>query len=447
MANVYSSGVGGAVTGVSIDNNRRVYGFGDRIASLDPIASPFFTYLSRVAKRPTNDPVFKFLERRHQWQRRNFAVQETKTGTSVASAMTISAVKLGVKYDQYGKESTTYKAPLFFLVGQDITVRGQVAGVNRKITIRVTSLGSAAATHIPVTGVVRAIDGDTDYATTYSGETVAFTADDPGQVTGTAFAEGSGKPEGWIDSLSDREGYTQIFKTACPMFTGSTLATEMRGIRSEFTRVWAEKLMEHKMDIEHAMLFGVGSYASENGTDPKRFTWGILPYTELNGKVYTFSYSNTNYDSFIDTMKDFFAPESGNSRDKLVLASRDILAWFDKIDAGSFLGNTVGKAQYRLDIQNVGGSFGHEVMKVRTRFGNLHFVEEPLLRELYGDYAIAVDLKNVAYRVLAGNGISRDTFIKTNVQDNDADGRIDMITTEAGLEISLPETHAIFKFQ
>jgi hypothetical protein len=47
---------------------------------------------------------------------------------------------------------------------------------------------------------------------------------------------------------------------------------------------------------------------------------------------------------------------------------------------------------------------------------------------------------------LVGNGISRDTFIETNIQDNGADGRKDQIITEAGLEIQLPETHAILKF-
>ena len=55
-------------------------------------------------------------------------------------------------------------------------------------------------------------------------------------------------------------------------------------------------------------------------------------------------------------------------------------------------------------------------------------------------------MKNVAYRPLVGNGNSRDTFIETNVQDNGIDGRQDAILTEAGLEISLPETHAILKF-
>ena len=34
----------------------------------------------------------------------------------------------------------------------------------------------------------------------------------------------------------------------------------------------------------------------------------------------------------------------------------------------------------------------------------------------------------------------------TNVQNNNVDGRKDMILTEAGLEISLPETHGILKW-
>ena len=55
-------------------------------------------------------------------------------------------------------------------------------------------------------------------------------------------------------------------------------------------------------------------------------------------------------------------------------------------------------------------------------------------------------MSNVAYRPLAGNGISRDTFVETNIQDNSTDGRKDQIITEAGLEISLPETHAVLKF-
>ena len=55
-------------------------------------------------------------------------------------------------------------------------------------------------------------------------------------------------------------------------------------------------------------------------------------------------------------------------------------------------------------------------------------------------------MANVKYRPLAGNGVSRDTHIITNVQDNNMDGRKDIVLTEAGLEISLPETHALMTF-
>ena len=72
MANVYSMTPGEAIQGTSINVDRRIFNFGERVAELAPQQSPFFTYLSNVSKVPTDDPVFKFLEQRHQYQRRNF---------------------------------------------------------------------------------------------------------------------------------------------------------------------------------------------------------------------------------------------------------------------------------------------------------------------------------------------------------------------------------------
>lgn len=458
MSNIYSSGIGGSVQGVSIDNTRRVYNFGDRIAELAPLESPFFVYLSKVAKSATDDPIFKFLEQRHQWQRRNFEVQADSAAASISSGSktTLTGVQLTVKYDKYGREVTADTAPEFLIKGQVITLKGvrdlDGAGAGTttetsKVTARITNVGTPTASYVPVDVTVEAIGGDTAYDSTYNGQTLQFKDGDPGQVTGSAFAEATGAPEGWKDDLYNREGYCQIFKTAIPLFSGTTLATRFRGIANEYNRVWAEKLKEHKMDIEHAMLFGVGRYAgAEDGTTPKRFTWGIAPYTEKYGQTFNFAYATSTYDDFVDAMRDFYAPESGNSRDKLVLTSRKVLAWLQKLAGDGFLKNTVTSNSYRLDVQNIQGGFGHEVTRVRTIFGNLHFVEEPLLRGLYEDYALAIDMKNVKYRPLVGNGISRDTHVVTNVQNNDTDGRKDMILTEAGLEISLPETHAVMKW-
>ena len=83
MAIAYSNDTGVAPQGVSINDSRRVYNFGDKVAELAPQQSPFFVYLSKVAKSATDDPVFKFLEQRHQWQRRNF-ILKTAIGSNIA---------------------------------------------------------------------------------------------------------------------------------------------------------------------------------------------------------------------------------------------------------------------------------------------------------------------------------------------------------------------------
>lgn len=462
MANFYSGQAGNTTNaGVSIDDTRRVFNFGDRVAELAPQQSPFFVYLSKVAKKATNDPVFKFLEQRHQWQRRNFEVETAMTGTGgdvheailTDGANPATFAEMGndleldidCGYNEYGKVEAGQ--PCNFVVPGAVLAIVDNGGTVRRMKLHsdVTITHSASKTTIKLY---------THSTTTWHADAIgawdastAFDANAKGQVIGNAWAEGTDSPVGWEDKLYDSEGYTQIFKTGMNIFSGTALATEYRGIKNEFQRIWTDKLMEHKMDIEQAMLFGVGAASNEASTSaPARTTWGILPYTDAYGKVYNMTYASSGYDAFLDAMEDFFAPESGNSGNKLVLASRKVITYLNKLGNGSFMNNTVGASQYKLDVQTIPGAFGHNVTMVNTIFGNLHFVAEPLLRGPWEDYCVAVDLKNVAYRPLAGNGISRDTFIETNIQDPGVDGRQDQVITEAGLEIQLPETHAILKF-
>ena len=88
MANVWSRSTGVTPEGVSINDSRRIYNFGERVAELAPQQSPFFVYLSKVAKESTDDPVFKFLEQRHQWQRRNFELK-TAIGSNIAKGLSL----------------------------------------------------------------------------------------------------------------------------------------------------------------------------------------------------------------------------------------------------------------------------------------------------------------------------------------------------------------------
>jgi hypothetical protein len=430
--------------GLSINDSRRIFNFGERVAELAPQQSPFFTYLAKVAKRATNDPVFKFLEQRHQWQRRNFTVKVAHANKNWSDSSNVldDNMVLTCKYDKYGNVSATDQPCHFILPGQVIAVADDDGTTVHQIKIAT----DATIDHTTNTNTTTTITAAGMTIVNSTSDTdVDIAIGNKGQVIGSAWAEGSTAPDGWEDALFDREGYCQIFKTGMKLFSNTKRATVYRGIANEYQRVWQEKLMEHKMDLEHAFLFGVGK-SNEVTTGPVRYTHGILPYTESNGKVYNFTYSASGYDAFLDAMEDFFAPESGNSGNKLVLASRKVITYLNKLGNGSFLNNTIGASQYNLDVQSIKGAFGHTVTKVNTIYGNLHFVADPLLRGIWENYCVAVDMKNVAYRPLTGNGVNRDTFIETNIQANDEDGRRDQIITEAGLEISLPETHAILKW-
>ena len=468
---IFSPSIGVTPQGVSINDSRRIFNFGERVAELNPAASPFFAYLSKVAKKPTDDPVFKFLEKRHQWQRRNFFVKAADTLTAdadwIAAEFNLSSFEVDVDYDIYGRKVSggEYKAE-FLQVGQMIAMEA---------TATLSSSASPVIAYYRITGVTQnSTDTSIDAAyvkavktgvengeiSTYaSGDTLVFADNGDGQVIGSAYLEGDTAPVGgWRDEFFSREGYAQIFKTVVPLFSGTSLATRYRGDANEYMRVYQEKLMEHKMDIENALLFGYG-VTDESSTDAARKTWGILPYTEIYGRVKTFTYASSGYDDFVDAMSDIFDAESGAGGSKMVLASRSIMNWLNKLGGSSFLGNTmsagVGAAadgvptssNYGVSIDKGQSLFnGVNVTQVDTLYGTLNFVMEPLLRGPWANHAIVVDLNNVAYRPLAGNGESRDTQIITNIQANDMDGRRDMILTEAGLEIQLPETHAVLKF-
>ena len=288
-----------------------------------------------------------------------------------------------------------------------------------------------------------------------TGDVLTVTANAKAQVVGTAYGEATTAPDGWADYMGQSEGYCQIFKTSNDIMSGTLMSTELRGRKNEFDRVWMEKMKEHKMDINQAIMFGIGRIAQSSGSPiddstsgrTLRYTWGVLPYIQLFGQTQQFTYNGTKYDDFVDWMKVFFAPEEGNSGTKICLASRKILAWFNKLgERDSFIGNTMASDAIKLRINIVPNKMNLQIMEVSTIFGTIVLIAEPLLRGLWEDFAVLLDPKNIAYRYLNGNGRSRDTFIKTNVQDPDMDGRKDLIITEAGMEILLPETHCVIKF-
>ena len=425
----------------SVIPSRRLYNFSDRIADLAPDESPFFVYLSKVAKVATDDPQFRWLKDRNKIQMadRTFALDASHTVPAAGSTLT------------YTVDDGAGAAPDWIIKGMVFAVGETNASTNEPETaiVRVESAPVAGSTETQFTG--RTISAAT-------GSTTAVVDGQKCTVIGSAFEEGSGSPDSWSRELDNGNGYCQIFKTACEL-TNTARATVYRGYASEWDRIWNLKLREHKVDIERAMLFG--NSASQSGIN---YTDGIVghiiknsqsqitgagtqvSYTEDKGYFTTRTDAETTYDVILKDLEVIFDPARGGSSSKLALCSLPVISFFNKMASSStFLSSAYSAANPMMS--SASGSYGHKVMKVETIHGDLTLVKEPLFRGHAAPYMCLVDLDNVAYRPLVGNGVNRDTHIQTNVQSADEDLRKDMVLTEAGLEVSLPEAHALFNFE
>ena len=448
MAEKYNSGqvkfgTPGSQTALSLSNaSRRLYDFSDRVADLAPDESPFFVYLSKVAKVPTSDSQFRFLEDRTKVHMTDRSFLLKGGITLVAEGSTDSVV-----FDTSGGDGVDWLLPGMVVAIGDIDGNDVPTTANVRIE-SVDNTSSATQTTCVITSI------------SHVGSTTLALADNSKcTVIGTSFEQGSGSPDVFSQELDHDLGYTQIFKTACEM-TNTARATIYRGYADEFQRIWNLKLREHKVDIERAMLFG------QKGTQGGiQYTDGIVGSTIRNGYANVvndgsqLSYnsgvpyykSNTaaqlTYDDILSDFEVIFDPARGGGRSKLALASRPVISHFNKLGSGGFVSGSMTDGDQRYNFPASQGQFGHLITKVNTIHGDISMVAESLFRGFAAGFMMMVDLDHVSYRPLVGNGLNRDTSITTNVQQADEDLRKDMILTEAGLEVSLPETHALINLE
>ena len=486
---------------------RRRFDFSDRVSELSVDQTPFFRVFSKIGKKATTDPEFKTLEQRHMWHKRYaYAVAMDLNGGVIGSgdndneyvdfafASTDLQVDdvVNIKFETdylsagnvknvLGQSGTAVGAagtkPIFFLTNQivKIPVRlvangnvtdEQVPTVYSKdyLMVKITAIGS------PATGaddnavyakcsVVRPITATADNYTLPGAQyeasgttwdamvTTAYTEADKCYVVGSAHAEGSSFPDTYKDTpYKDVVGYTQIWKTTCQM-TNTARATELKLAKDEWMRVWKNKLIEHKYDIETDLLFS----SKQKDSSGVRYTAGLVDYVLSSGNIFSISLAasgGTTSDDFLQNMSDFMDPRYNSANATMFMCDTATYNWLHKL--GGFQKNNIGISdQFRFDFAIAGKKnlFGLPVTTISTPYGDMNVV-----RNIHLDASpvriVAVNLKHVAYRPLVGNGVNRDTQIYVGVQsleNTGVDRRIDLIQTEAGLEIVMPEAHAVWK--
>lgn len=491
------AGHSGSVSLPSTGDLRRRYNFGDRISELSIAQDPFFRFVSQVAKKPTDDPQFKFTEQRHSYHKR-YAYVTAHGATSSVSTTNDASIGAGALDDgdiYYFKMGTDYKssgnlssisgqvgskidvgdagtAPAFFLPDQVVKInyRGNDASSNLTIPtgyilVKILSVTAVSNTHqILKTEVVKGVATAQDLmwasATAPVSATYNLTISDDlepkrSYVVGSAHSQGSGYPESWKDQpFSSATGLTQIFKTAMAM-DNTTRATVLKYEPNEFARIWRTKLIEHKFDIEQALLFG------SQGTDNSgaQYTEGAVNFITNYGNIFDGSdiggsgASNKSQDDFLDDMSQFLDPRYNNANATLFMCSTETYNWMHKL-SGYFSANvskvadgsaSLGRADFSISGRKQ--VYGLDVTQVMTPYGAMN-----LVRNIHLDGTdvkiLAINMSQCAYRPLVGNGLNRDTAVYVGVQtleNSGVDRRVDLIQTEAGMEWRMPEAHAVWK--
>ena len=495
---------------------RRRYNFGDRISELSIAQDPFFRFVSQVAKKPTDDPQFKFTEQRHSFHKRYAYV--SNHGASAPSSLAGGDAEIadggvddgdiyyfcmigdyksaGNIQNIYGNSSydvlpgSSGSQPAFFLPDSLVKIPYIIAGSSNfndsetasdwtdasgaattpddYLIVKILSVDTSSVSNAAVlkTEVVKGYSGASIELTSFSAHNNALDSVDVSSfsiadylekkrcyVVGSAHAQGSGYPESWKDQpFSSAVGLTQIFKTAMAM-DNTTRATVLKYEPNEFARIWRTKLIEHKYDIETALLFG-----SQSETDGIQYTEGAISFCTNYGNIFDGSgiggTGTKSQDDFLDDMSQFLDPRYNNANATLFMCSTDTYNWMHKLsgyfsanvqkvsDGGS---NLLGRADFSIAGRKQ--VYGLDITQVMTPYGNMN-----LVRNIHLDGSpvkiLAINMAQCAYRPLVGNGLNRDTAVYVGVQtleNSGVDRRVDLIQTEAGMEWRMPEAHAVWK--
>ena len=397
----YSSPTRGPVTadvlGFNGVTSLLVRDVGPSIFYLDPGAAPFTLLTSRMGTKTTNNPRFEWYEKSLRIKSSTLAAGDGDVDGSAANT------SLGVTDDNA------------FQVGD------LIFNASNSEIYWVTSQ-TDADTYVVVRGA--------------AGSTAVDTAADLDVLLciGSSFAEGVDVPP--VDEWQESQVYnfTQIFRRSFGS-SATREASEMLFGKPR-AKLTGEKAIEHAMDIERAFLFSgreetqaSGAATPAAGTGVARTTGGFRHFATSNVlDMAGASLSEPDLEGWLEDVFEHTA--AGDSRTLFcsapVITVLDMLA-MDKIQT----------------VSDPNLTYGIAVRQWRTSHGNLNIVKHRLLATLpdYLDGAIAVDLKKLSMRPLAG----RSTKLLKNRQDNGVDGWVDEYITEVGLEIANPEVHGTLK--
>ncbi len=418
--------------------------------------APLIGLLSLMKEEVTNDPEFKWYEKRLEQQRTTAAyISSTISFYSSVSAdfltWTAAAANFTMSADsQYGVKVASGGTAQFRV--------GHIFKMNIIDTSAATQEIQGRITYVDASNnrlgfvCVKAPTADVDYDAATTGNEIL--------VIGNAFAEGalSVSSSAALSTLNvynapiNPSNYTQIFRTPYQI-TGTALKTSAKfDVEGIFPDMAKEGAVNHMREQEFAFIFGSARQFS-SGSNIVRSTGGVLYFLRLweaadsiyrggtgasaitsdsddNKRIITNSSGVLSINTYNTYLERIFRNVKNKNNEILALCGSGFLLTLNQ----AYEGKAVLQSSIPLT-----DTYGMNVVGHQTPFGKVWYKTHPLmsLNPTLRYNGLFLDVGNLKYRPLAG----RDTELLKNRQPNNADYIEHEWLTEAGLEVDAPEAH------
>lgn len=360
---------------------RRTRDVSPAMAQLEPDAGPLITLLSKIKKRATADPKIEWFE---DELLPRFDVLGAAL-TAAASTMTV----------------TNYK---YFRIGDLVMV-------NRAEIVYVSATPSSTTVSI-----TRAF-GETSAAAASNGDQLMILSNTNEEgATRRALLSTQRVPVfNYCQIMRHPFGYTETARVT-DTFAGNDEESEQ-----------SKQLIEHKKDAEYAFLLGE-RIENTAGTHPKRATRGCSNFITTNVTDAGGTLTETTFENFVRVCNRY------GSNSKVLLCSPKLISVIN------------GFGRDKLRTTDATKTYGISLSEYQNAGRKLYLHEHKLLTNSsltdfngIAGWGILLDISDLELRYMKG----RITRLKTGIQANDADERIDEYISEIGLEMHQEKKHGL----
>lgn len=428
----------GTTSGNLYVDRRQFYITPAQFSELFPNVTPFLTFSMRANFRTgLQDPVFKMFQHKAPWERQYMTT--TSAVTIAATSSGASTESSALTFDAaYGLPYTSTSTPAISeALANTIWEVWDSTGATLRGVVMLTEDSSATTAKFKNLGKTA--------ITTVSGDLFVKISNGQG--------EGAVAPEAWSSELETVWNQTQIFRTPVEI-TGTLAQASLRGANKELARLRADKAMEHKLDIEKAIIWGASPLGTNldlssdtfsdldklTGLDDKvaRTTTGLGRAIQLYGATtgqyrsnISFSSSAATFDDLVDEMEIIFqyVPTSGV---KTAFTGSGALGFWSKKAMEKNSGWVINQ---NSEDKNM---VGQKTRTLITPHGDIDLNLTHSFKYEHKNQMLIVDPRNIEYVQY------RPSSFNTNIKTDDGyDGIKDEYFSDCGIGITNIKAHQL----